>query len=107
MVISLDMEAGGIGTMPSFCHRTWPVWASMIRPMFSAGFDRGLRWNSEGANRRKKQEKAAEHDISELLVHDDMGVVCARAGDAGERRIGIRDRGDRRTAYSIKGCPPR
>ena len=28
-VISLDMEAGGIATMPSFCHRIWPLSASI------------------------------------------------------------------------------
>ena len=68
-VISLDMEAGGIGTMPSFCHSTCPVAASIIKRMLGAGFDRGLRRdraNSESARRKQTKDKSGENTAHAL-----------------------------------------
>jgi hypothetical protein len=59
--------------------------------MLGTCFDRGLSREGIGGNQGQEQEKAAKHEVSELLIHDDMGVVGARAGDTGKSRISIRN----------------
>ena len=54
-VISLDMEAGGIGVRPSFCHSTWPVSASISRRMFGAGVHGGQRRRAPARQGQKRE----------------------------------------------------
>src|SRR5688572_28596969 len=106
MVISLDIDAGGIGTMPFFCHSTWPVCAS-INSACSA-----LVWIAARAGRakaaqkdRSRQKRRSMESPNELLIYDDMGIVGAGAGDAGQGGVGILDGIQGTGAYSIESLP--
>ena len=85
-VISLLIEAGGMGVKASFAHSTCPVAAS-IRTACSALVAICARAGSTAARRMARMAKIRERGMRKLLrrllVDDDLGVIGALPAHAG------------------------
>src|SRR6201999_3137495 len=105
-VISLDMEDGGTGTMPSFCQSTCPVAASSSRPCSAlvsrAACAGGMAKADKDRAIRKSRRIHSLRCVCRLLIDHDMGVVAARPGHTGQFRVGILDRIERSGPHSIE-----
>ncbi len=90
-VISLLIEAGGIGAKASFAHRHLAGLRVHDQAVLGAGRDGGGGRGPRPAQARQERVENAAWDGTpqELLVDDDMRVVTTKSAEPRQRRIRI------------------